>query len=71
MANDSEAYFNCCDIDLTWWQFAGGGNSEVDDSDCDEVADEVQNWGTVMVLYRSKVPPGAPFRWDNCDRLRG
>ena len=52
VANDSEAYFNCCDIDLTWWQFAGGGNYEVDDSDCDEVADEVQNWGTVKALYR-------------------
>jgi hypothetical protein len=52
VANDSEAYFNCCDIDQTWWQFAGGGNYEVDDSDCDEVADEVQNWGTVKALYR-------------------
>ena len=52
VALDSEAYFNCCDLDLTWWQFVGGGNYEVDDSDCGEVANEVQNWGTLKALYR-------------------
>ncbi len=52
VALDSEAYFNCCDIDRTRWQFVGGANYEVDDSDCGEVADETQNWGTVKAFYR-------------------
>lgn len=52
VALDSEAYFNCCDIDKTWWQFVGGANYEVDDSDCGEVAGEVQNWGSLKALYR-------------------
>jgi len=52
VALDSEAYFNCCDIDQTWWQFVGGANYEVDDSDCGEVADEAQNWGSLKALYR-------------------
>jgi hypothetical protein len=52
VARDSEAYFNCCDINQTWWQFVGGANYEVDDSDCGEVADEAQNWGSLKALYR-------------------
>ena len=50
VAQDSEAYFYCCDITLPLWRFQG--SYYIDDTDCDQVSTEAHSWGSVKALFR-------------------
>ena len=46
----SEALLNCCDIEADNWLFEGA--VVIDDSDCGQVENELQSWGSVKGLFR-------------------